>query len=113
MDNRYTAAPLFILLRERFDILCAGTTCKNRIGWLKDQMNMPKSAPRGSNTVLYDKTNKVLVLQWKDYKVVSCTLTLGVSGLVPVKRRVGPNIVEFQVEKALRAYQEYMDAVVT
>lgn len=111
MDNRYTAAPLFILLRERFDILCAGTTRKNRIGWPKDQMNMPKSAPRGSNMVLYDKTNKVLVLQWKDNKVVSCTSTLGVSGLVPVKRRVGPNVVEFQVEKALRAYQEYMDAV--
>ena len=61
--------------------------------------------------VLYDKTNKVLVLQWKDNKVVSCILTLEISGLVPVKRRVGPNIVEFQVEKALRAYQEFMDAV--
>ena len=79
MDNRYTAAPLFILLREQFDILCAGTTSKNRIGWPKDQMNMPKSAPRGRNTVLYDKTNKVLVLQWKDNKVISCTSILRMS----------------------------------
>ncbi len=32
LDNQYTCASLFILLREKFDILCAGTTQVNRIG---------------------------------------------------------------------------------
>jgi len=32
MDNRYSSAALFILLREQCKILCSGTTRKNRIG---------------------------------------------------------------------------------
>ncbi len=32
MDNRYTSASLFVLPREKFDILCAGTTRMNRVG---------------------------------------------------------------------------------
>ena len=63
MDNTYTSAPLFILLRELFDILCVVATHKNLIGWSIDQLNMPKPMQRGSNTVLYSKKNKVLVLQ--------------------------------------------------
>ena len=37
MDNRYTSPLLFILLREKFDILCAGTICCNRVGWPKEK----------------------------------------------------------------------------
>ena len=101
MDNRYTAAQLLILLREQYDILGCGTTRQNRIGWPKELMNMSKKAPRGTNKTLYDKTNNILVGQWKDNKVVCYTSTLSVSGLVPSTRRVGANKEEFEVEAAL------------
>ena len=40
MDNRYTAALLFVILQETHKILCIGTTRANRIGWPKDAMNL-------------------------------------------------------------------------
>ena len=55
MDNRYTAAQLFITLREQFDIQCSGTTQVNMIRWSKEQMALKKSYERGMSKVLYDK----------------------------------------------------------
>ena len=42
MDNCYDCASFFVLLREKFDILCAGTTRANRVGWPKDKIKMSK-----------------------------------------------------------------------
>ena len=111
MDNRYTCAQLLVLLREQYGILGSGTTRANRIGWPKDQMNLSKSDERGTSKVLYDKRNEILVTQWVDNKVVSCTSTLQVSGKVGVTRRSGAHVLHLQVEKALKAYQDGMDAV--
>ena len=111
MDNRYTCAQLLVLLREQYGILGSGTTRANRIGWPKEEMNLSKSDERGTSKVLYDKRNEILVTQWVDNKVVSCTSTLQVSGKVGVTRRSGAHILHLQVEKALKAYQEGMDAV--
>ena len=44
MDNHYACANLFILLREKFDIVCAGTAQANRVGWPKDVTTLLKSA---------------------------------------------------------------------
>ena len=44
MDNRYACASLFVLLRKKFDILCAGTSRTNRVGWPKEKMIISKSA---------------------------------------------------------------------
>ena len=52
-----------------------------------------------------------MVIQWIDNKVVKCTSTLEILGLVPVKRRKGSGILDLTVEAALRAYQEFMDGV--
>ena len=71
-DNRYSCTHLFIILREQYQILCAGSTRKNRIGWPKALMNMPNNADRGTNKVLYDYGNRVLVIQWKNNKIVNC-----------------------------------------
>ena len=54
MDNCYSSPLLFILLREKFDILCAGTIRCNRVGWPKQKMNLTKSAGRGASLVKYD-----------------------------------------------------------
>ena len=111
-DNRYSSPPLFVLLREKYGILCSGTTRKNRIGWPKDQMDMcKKTVIRGESEVLYDDVNKVLVVQWMDNRVVSLTSTLEVSGEVPVQRRSGSELLQLTVEKSLRQYQHYMDGV--
>lgn len=74
-------------------------------------MNLSKADERGTSKVLYDKQNEVLAVQWVDSKVVSCTSTLEVSGKVPVSRRSGADVLNLEVEKALRAYQDGMDAV--
>ena len=84
MDNRYTCAALFILLHEKFDILCAGTVCVNSHGWPKQLMTLTESTKRGTTLRKYDATNKILCMQWMDNKVVSLTSSLTLSGLVPV-----------------------------
>ena len=111
MDNRYSSAALFILIREQCQILCAGTTRKNRIGWPTDQMDLTKNMDRGLSKLLYDHVNKVVVSQWVDNKVVACTSTLEVSGRVPVDRRSGNDILHLTVEKSLKYYQEGMGGV--
>jgi len=111
MDNRYTCAQLLLMLRELYDILGSGTTRKNRKGWPRDEMTLGTSPERGASVVVYDKINEILCCQWFDNKVVSCTSTLGVSGLVPVSRRSGARILQLTVEKSLRMYQMHMDGV--
>lgn len=60
--------PKGILLLHHFSSLengwtfCVQDYFTRRIGWPKDHLNMPKSAPRRSNRVLYGKTNRDLVL---------------------------------------------------
>jgi hypothetical protein len=109
IDNRYTSACLFVLLLEKFDILCAGMIRSNRVGWPKEKMTLSKSAPRGPTMRTYDKQNKILCIQWMDNKVVSLTSSLEISGDVPVKRR--SNVLSLVVYKSLQAYQEGMDGV--
>ncbi len=113
MDNRYTAPELFVLLREKYQVLACGTIRSNRKGWDSNIMNLKKSSPRGTSLVKYDPTNKILFGQWNDNKVVSFISTLGISGSVTVKRRVGKDFVEFQVEEALKRYtrDNYMGGV--
>ena len=45
MDNRYTAIPLFIDLRNNHKILAVGTIRKNRKYWDKDLMDLSKKVP--------------------------------------------------------------------
>jgi hypothetical protein len=44
VDNHYACANLFIILHEKFDILCARTTRVKRVVWSKDVMSLLKSA---------------------------------------------------------------------
>ena len=59
----------------------------------------------------HDPVHKVLVIQWIDNKVVGRTSTLNISGLEEVQQRKGADIITLFVEKALHAYQRFMDAV--
>jgi hypothetical protein len=104
MDNRYTAPELFVILREKYQILACSTIRPNRKGWDAKIMNLTKSTPRGTSLERYDPMNKILFGQWNDNKVVSYISTLGVSGKVSVKRRIGANKVDFQIEEALKRY---------
>ena len=101
MDNRYTCAALFILLHEKFDILCSGTMHVDCHGWPKQLMTLTKSAKRGPTLRKYDATNKILCMQWMDNKVVSLTSSLAVSGLV---RQLGSTMLNLEVKQALKAY---------
>lgn len=76
-------------------------------------MNLKKSSSRGSSLEKYDPVNKVLFGQWNDNKVVSFISTLGVSKKVTVKRRIGSESVEFEIEEALKRYtrDNYMGGV--
>ena len=102
MDNCYTSTHLFVLLREKYKILACRTIRANCKGWDQKVMNPTKSSPCGTSLTKYDPFHKVLFGQWNANKVVLFISTLGVSGLVPIKRRVGRDFVEFQLEEALK-----------
>jgi hypothetical protein len=102
MDNRYSAPTLFVLLREKYNILACGTVQSNRKGWNVQIMNLPKSSQRGTSLVKFDPINKVLFGQWNDNKVVSFISTLGLFGMSTIQRRVGVNKVYFQIPEALK-----------
>ena len=104
MDNRYTSPHLFILLREKYKILACGTIRANRKGWDPKIMNLAKSSPRGTSLTKYDPINKILFGQWNDNKVVSFISTLGISGLVTIQRRVGPEKIDYQIKESLKRY---------
>ena len=110
-DNRYTAFPLFMDLRNNHDIYAVGTIRKNRKGWDEEIMNLKKSSERGSSKITYDKYNHILCFQWNDNKVVSGISTLPEYGYDKVKRRVGKDIKEFKLPGSLKSYQKYMSGV--
>ena len=74
-------------------------------------MYLSKSSPRGSDVVLYDKTNKVLTVAWNDNKVVNVVSTLSVSGKTTIQRRIGKDLHYFPVEKCIKKYQQGMGGV--
>jgi hypothetical protein len=104
MHNRYTAPELFVTLPEKYQLLACRTIRTNQKGWDSKIMNLSKNTPRGASLERYDPVNKILFGQWKDNKAVSFISSLGVSGKVVVKRRVGPDRVELQIEEALKRY---------
>ena len=62
-------------------------------------MDLTKKDERGMGKVLYNKVNKLSVIQWVNNKVVSCTSTLSVYGLAPVSRRSGSNVLDLRIKK--------------
>jgi hypothetical protein len=67
-------------------------------------MNLGKTTPRGTSLVKYDPVSKIRFGQWNNNKVVSFILSLGVSGKVIVKRRIGEDKVDLEIEKAFKRY---------
>ena len=66
MDNRYSAIPLFLDLRNNHDILAVGTIHANRKYWSKDIMNLSHKSDGGRYLMKYEKVNKILAGQWND-----------------------------------------------
>ena len=52
----------------------------------------------------YDPVNQILFGQWNNSKVVSCISSLGVSGRVTVKRRVGSQKIYLEIGESLKRY---------
>ena len=98
MDNRYTAPELFILLREKYQILACGAIWSNRKRWDCSIMNLSKKTERGSSLVKYDTVNRILFGQWNENKVVSFISTLGISG--------SAQTVNLPIEVSLKRYTD-------
>ena len=111
MDSRYSSPLSFQMCKESFKVLCGGTVRMNRKGWDKDTMNLSKSSARGTTLMKYDKVLEQVAIQWNDNKVVSFITTMVDFQLVDVKRRKGRTILNLQVPKPLKLYQENMGGV--
>ena len=108
MDNRYTAPSLFVTLLFIFRIGAIGTCRAKRKGWDPDQFTMTKNMERGATKKFYDK---VKCIQWNDNKVVTIMSTAWCEGEVGIRRRVGSDVKTFQIEKAVKGYQDTMGGV--
>ena len=113
MDNQFTSPSLFILLREKYQILACGMIRSNCNGWDTNIWNLKKSADHVMPLIKCDPTNKLLFVQWKDSKVVSFISTLGVFRLSIIQCRVGPEKIDFEITTALKKYtsDNYMGGV--
>ena len=69
------------------------------------------NSERGESKLYYDSTNNIDIAQWHDNKVVTVVSTLGVGGIVPVKRRFGADIIDLSTKKCVREYQKFMGGV--
>lgn len=110
-DNQYACPELAVACRERFNCYLSGTCRTNRVGWMKEMMDLSKKSDRGACKLLYNKENKVIIGQWNDNKVVNFVSTLNDCGLGTVKRQVGSNKIELPCPNALIAYQQKMGGV--
>ena len=72
-----------------YEILTAGTICKNWKGFDKDLFVMTVSnSERGNSKLYYGPCYKIAIAQWHDNKV-NVMSTLGLSGKVNINRIVG------------------------
>ena len=72
---------------------------------------MTKNMERGATKKFYDKVNKIMCVQWNDNKVVTIMSTAWCKGEVGIRRRVGSDVKTFQIEKAVKGYQDTMGGV--
>ena len=70
-----------------------------------------KNSGRGESKLYYGSIHNVAIAQWYGNKVVTVISTLGVGGIVPVKRRFGADITDLSTEKCVREYQKFMGGV--
>ena len=111
MDNRYQCAELAVVLRDWCRIMSTGTTRRNRKGFPKDDLTLPKKGDRGESKLMYDITNELIFLQWRDSKVVNCISTVKSSCIEQVSRQVGSKKVIVDVPQVLKLYQRTMFGV--
>ena len=87
IDNCYSAGTCFVILCDVHGILTSGTVHVNRVGWPYESMNLSvQTHGHETSKCLYDKTNKLLAIQWVENKVVNCISSLDEVGLIPVQR---------------------------
>jgi hypothetical protein len=108
MDNRYSSSILFVTLLRHYGIAAIGTVRKNRKGLDKDMLIMTKRAERGACKAFYDKTAKILCVQWNDNKVVTVISSAWLKGRCDIQRRIGTELRTFSTEKCILAYQKSM-----
>lgn len=76
-----------------------------RIDWLAHLVGMPATADRS-------KVNEVLLVQWRDNRVVNCVSTLLNTQLEDTQRREGQNVCkQLKVPHPLKEYHRYMFGV--
>ena len=110
-DNRYMCPELAVLLKNVHMWLSSGTVRSNRKGWEKDLLGVFKANERGTYKMAYDETNEVLIIEWKDSKVVNVCSTLGVHSDEPITRQVGATKKIFPCPVAIVKYQKGMGGV--
>ena len=74
-------------------------------------MDMSASDECCSLITKYNKSNKVLAMQWNDSKVVSFILKLGIDAICPVQQIVRLELHEFITHMAIKEYQKFMGGV--
>jgi hypothetical protein len=114
MDNRYQCPELAVLMMKRFKILSTGTCRRNRKGWRPDLMNMTATTGgvgRGESKMAVDKVNGILLIQWRDSRVVNVVSSILDTTMEETRRQIGRNSRVFTVPRPLKIYHRYMFAV--
>jgi hypothetical protein len=114
MDNRYQCPELAVLLMKRFKILSTGTCRRNRKGWRPDLMDMAATTGgkgRGDSKMAFDRVNGILLIQWRDSRVVNCVSSILDTTLEATRRQIGRTSKIFSVPRPLKVYHRFMFAV--
>jgi hypothetical protein len=94
MDNCYQCPKLAVLLMKRFKILSTGTCRRNCKGWRPDLMDLAATTSgkgRGESKVAFDKVNGIMLLQWRDSKVVNCVSSILDTTMEETRQQIGRN----------------------
>ena len=103
--NRYLSIYSAVFVRERHKVLTAGTIRKTERVWIKSYLIWQNKSVRGDSKVYYDKTNKVIIAQWYDNKLVTLVSIVGVKGKLPIQRRKGSDLIYLTTKACVKSYQ--------
>ena len=91
--------------------ICTDDTCKARIGFELDRLQLEKGAERGTFKTLVDKRLAMVITQWKDSKTLQTVSTVMCKDAQTIQCRNGSTIIDVTCPNDIVMYQNNMGDV--
>ena len=109
MDNRYAAPQLLAMMTTAWNI--RGHMQRKLKGFASDKLTMNNDTKRGSYGRLVNRRLGMVIIRWKDSRILQTVSTIMKPGIKTIGRQVVSEMIDVRYVSDNVEYQMYMDGV--